>query len=526
MNRDMCRWILEFLLSSSVVPDTIAKKVCTVLPLPGFDSRLGKMLALKSIESEVAKALFTETSLECLELIEEIDCLDGTAITQAMKEAYCAVAVECSVRYLDPYPGKNARGLFDVAVNKTWRGRIRKMMEAMVLSSSGKICHLLTPELIEWKDVIESARWDAEVCERLTNMNTRKNALDKVRAYLQETRASMGPSYLESAALLSEDVGLRSSSGDKIGDAELAASIPNEGCDKSVSESALVIDQMNIREESLHCSTNRIKEGLVVSDGSALQNAAICMEKAPEAGGNQDSEQLGETDLTQRINEAIRKGKMPLEDNHDVPSTRRGVIIIDSGKVGPATVCSKDHNASNIQAERVQKSLASSSLEMQPLVKDPLPDALHKSDLVGSELATKAMHHEPPSENQGTAVNVPEQNTCWSMVPYQPIDDNLKEQPSANHSNSRHPGWMERDSTAHTYEWGDSFNDLPGGSPNKRRKKVKWSSEEEDALREGVKKIGRGSWKQILRFHSEIFNKAGRTEVDLKDKWRNLTRWP
>ncbi|KAK4264089.1 hypothetical protein QN277_029424 [Acacia crassicarpa] len=447
MNRDMCRWILEFLLSSSVVPDTIAKKVCTVLPLPGFDSRLGKMLALKSIESEVAKALFTETSLECLELIEEIDCLDGTAITQAMKEAYCAVAVECSVRYLDPYPGKNARGLFDVAVNKTWRGRIRKMMEAMVLSSSGKICHLLTPELIEWKDVIESARWDAEVCERLTNMNTRKNALDKVRAYLQETRASMGPSYLESAALLSEDVGLRSSSGDKIGDAELAASIPNEGCDKSVSESALVIDQMNIREESLHCSTNRIKEGLVVSDGSALQNAAICMEKAPEAGGNQDSEQLGETDLTQRINE-------------------------------------------------------------------------------GSELATKAMHHEPPSENQGTAVNVPEQNTCWSMVPYQPIDDNLKEQPSANHSNSRHPGWMERDSTAHTYEWGDSFNDLPGGSPNKRRKKVKWSSEEEDALREGVKKIGRGSWKQILRFHSEIFNKAGRTEVDLKDKWRNLTRWP
>ncbi|KAI9087326.1 hypothetical protein K1719_030646 [Acacia pycnantha] len=103
----------------------------------------------------------------------------------------------------------------------------------------------------------------------------------------------MGPSYLESAALLSDDEGLRSSSEDKIGDAELAASMPNEGCDKSVSESALVIDQMNMCEGRLHFSTNRTDEGLVVSDGSA-----------PETGGNQDSEQLGETDLTQRINEA------------------------------------------------------------------------------------------------------------------------------------------------------------------------------------------------------------------------------
>lgn len=54
----------------------------------------------------------------------------------------------------------------------------------------------------------------------------------------------------------------------------------------------------------------------------------------------------------------------------------------------------------------------------------------------------------------------------------------------------------------------------------KRRKKKKWSQWEEDNLRTGIKLIGEGNWKSILRSYD--FDE--RTEVDLKDKWRNMKR--
>lgn len=103
--------------------------------------------------------------------------------------------------------------------------------------------------------------------------------------------------------------------------------------------------------------------------------------------------------------------------------------MTDSEEVGPATVCSKDQNKSSTQVEQSQKSkksLRSSSLESQELVKDTLPGALHESDIVGTELVTKGINHEPAIENQGTLINVPEQSTCQSTVPNQPFDDSLK----------------------------------------------------------------------------------------------------
>ncbi|XP_054793119.1 uncharacterized protein LOC129298725 isoform X2 [Prosopis cineraria] len=438
MDHDICRWILEFLLRSSI-PDSIVKKIFKLLPFSDVDSRLRKTLVLRDVQSEVAAASLTENLLACLEVIEEINKLDGIAITTAMKEAYCAVAVQCTVKYLDACPHKNTNGLFDDAVNRIWRGRVRKMMEAV---ASGMRIELLTAELIGWKDVIESCRWDEEVCQILTKTNTKEHALDKVRVYLKETWASMGPSFLELAA-------------------------------------------------------------------------------ASTIGGSQA---LGGTDMPQRINRAaIQKGKLPLEHDHGLPHTRRGVHFTVAEKAGPTTMCSEDHSASTIQVKKLRKSLISSSLDLQAVVKDPLPDAVHNSDIVGSELASKGVNREPPFENQSAVVDAPEQNTCKSMVLYQPIDDILKKQYSADCSNVQRPSLMQRNSTAHTYK-DDSFNDLPGGSPKKRRRQGKWSSEEEDALRAGVKKFGKGNWRSIRKFYSEIFTKTGRTEVDLKDKWRNLTR--
>ncbi|CAI0435027.1 unnamed protein product [Linum tenue] len=43
------------------------------------------------------------------------------------------------------------------------------------------------------------------------------------------------------------------------------------------------------------------------------------------------------------------------------------------------------------------------------------------------------------------------------------------------------------------------------------------------ALHNGVQQFGVGSWKEILRSRGQSFN--NRTEVDFRDKWRNMNRW-
>ncbi|KAF3439631.1 hypothetical protein FNV43_RR17909 [Rhamnella rubrinervis] len=53
--------------------------------------------------------------------------------------------------------------------------------------------------------------------------------------------------------------------------------------------------------------------------------------------------------------------------------------------------------------------------------------------------------------------------------------------------------------------------------------KQKWTSEEEEALRAGVAKHGTGKWKDIQRdpeFNPFLFT---RSNIDLKDKWRNMS---
>lgn len=55
-----------------------------------------------------------------------------------------------------------------------------------------------------------------------------------------------------------------------------------------------------------------------------------------------------------------------------------------------------------------------------------------------------------------------------------------------------------------------------------RRKTVRWSRVEVNALLEGVRKEGVGKWAAILR-GSDVFVER-RTSIDLKDKWRNVKK--
>ncbi|CAN8292842.1 unnamed protein product [Cochlearia groenlandica] len=53
--------------------------------------------------------------------------------------------------------------------------------------------------------------------------------------------------------------------------------------------------------------------------------------------------------------------------------------------------------------------------------------------------------------------------------------------------------------------------------------KLKWTEEEEEALLAGVRKHGPSKWQSILRDPEFTVVLRNRTNVDLKDKWRNLS---
>ncbi|KAL6975520.1 hypothetical protein U1Q18_024316 [Sarracenia purpurea var. burkii] len=62
--------------------------------------------------------------------------------------------------------------------------------------------------------------------------------------------------------------------------------------------------------------------------------------------------------------------------------------------------------------------------------------------------------------------------------------------------------------------------------PHGRRKKLPWTDEEEEMLKEGVQKFSAMvnknlPWRKILEFGHHVFD-GTRTPVDLKDKWRNI----
>ncbi|KAF7834207.1 telomeric repeat-binding factor 2 [Senna tora] len=514
MDADVARWILEFVLRSNL-PDSTAKRLFSILPISGVDSRLKKTVLLRSIKSDVSTASLTETLLDTLEIIEEFDRVEGTAITDTMKQAYCAVAVECTIKYLEALPddddGDDNHGLYLDAVKRIWRDRIAKMEAA---TASGEGSELWTAELSQWRDNIEATVWDSKVCEKLVNINSRRIALEKLRAYLAEAWELMGPSFLELAATaLFEQSEVKDGS---CGLSKDATDRSYEGGDIGVVESDLAPDPLNVGEEA------RLQNS-VAGDGMEFDNAAICSEKV---GGNRGSEQLvkkavisddgnRESDeiVSPRDIEIVACQNSKLPDKHTVSSTReRGVKIIGDEKVGPKTMSGKYDPLPSIEVEKLRESLKSSSLELKAAVTDPLPEILQKSDIVRSELAMKGISHEPPLENQSRDVDIPESNTCRSIVLYQPIDALVKNF-SVNQSNVHCPNLMERNSTAHTHEWDDSIDNLPEGTPRKRRRGKRWTTLEEQTLVAGVNKFGKGNWKTILNFYSEIFKKADRTEI-------------
>ncbi|XP_059430282.1 uncharacterized protein LOC132163923 [Corylus avellana] len=595
MDTDICRWISESVMRNTAAQDHVIKKLLRALPVSGADSRFKKTAVLRTIQAEISDALLTETTLDNLEVMEELDRYDGAEISEALKAAYRAVAVECTVKYL---AGSGDRhGKYFEAVKRVWRRRIGGLERS-------RRSELVTGELRRWGDDVEAAVWDAEVARRLLKVNTRNEALEAVRVYLGEAWVLMGPTFLQSAAAVAETDGVQragASAGDmavknavnrfeevaakntpNVGEfavkkvnhvEEVAVNTPCVGAMhqvEGVAGNTPCVGAMHQVEEVAGNTSNLNQEVGELSGETANQVASNTPNVGQDVGVNSSRPELckgegrglvalqsGSWDLIVRDRAAagrvdeIQKGAELPRRKHAVWHKRsKGVKITDTEEMVIDASCSKYDSLPTSEVNKVQEALRSSSLELRAVVKDPLPDALRLADTVISNLASNKQH-EPSVENQGGKdVDAPNPSVNTGGEPAQTNDSNRGNQSCSHQSNARRPSLMERNSTAHAYEWDDSIDDSPEGMtedasrlhlPSRRRKLVsplkkqevtkfarrrqikRWSLLEEDTLRTAVQKYGKGNWKLILNCFRDIFEE--RTEVDLKDKWRNMSRY-
>ncbi|KAL0390348.1 UNVERIFIED_CONTAM: hypothetical protein Scaly_0391900 [Sesamum calycinum] len=458
---DIAIWVLEFLLRQPL-EDRIVNSLLRALPLPRENPKLQKLILLKKLESEMSRNSISESTLEFLEQLEEIEFRQGTEmVSDAMKHAYCSVAVECTVKLLVSGDGSSKFKFFE-AVKRVWRGRIGRMEKLVEKGGLG------SEELWVWKDEIEAAVWEDNVCQSVLKKSEGVNAVEAVNAYLREEKEKMGPSFLELVA-------------EQVKNDDVLQGMLGVGS----------VDQVAGNEAHL-CTVDR------------------------------------DTDVG-NVNNDMQKGKIKLRDklvglrgSRGLASrkARRAIIVeSDEMKIGAS---SKNYNLPHSpEVNGVRKALQSSSLELQAVVKDPLPEALQLAEAI-SGVAREDKGHDPIEVNHvaGNQFVVDGAGVIHSTV--------------GNVSDTRKRSLMEPNSSAHTYEWDGSQEDrtdcrgtlqLPSPrvinvSPldryeaaniKKRRKARKWSTLEEDTLRAGVQKYGKGNWKVILTTHRDIFE--GRTEA-------------
>ena len=172
--------------------------------------------------------------------------------------------------------------------------------------------------------------------------------------------------------------------------------------------------------------------------------------------------------------------------------------------------------------ETARQALAESCRELRKVVKDPLPALLRKPDagaqapvntLVGEEqiggVRVKRSLLDPHSSAQAQV---------WE-------DDEIAESPpDSSPSASRQVRLPPLTSPIKGSKFlpTEPTTSVTIGFSNRRIRK-KWSDLEVETLKREVQKYGKGRWKLILNTNLHILH--GRTEVDIKDKWRNLEKY-
>ncbi|XVF56545.1 hypothetical protein PTKIN_Ptkin06aG0129500 [Pterospermum kingtungense] len=186
MEPEICSSIIEFVLRKSR-NEMLAKTLIQAFPSLSPNFRLKKTLLLRSIMNEIMGGSVSEKILDHLELIHGIDCNLNLTILDSMKQAYSAVALECTAKYLTGT--WNGSDNYLSAMNRIWEVRIQNLEKSK--------SELVSEQLRSHRLQLEAAAGDDEVANALIRANARNNAILTLKLYLREALDVMGPTVLE-----------------------------------------------------------------------------------------------------------------------------------------------------------------------------------------------------------------------------------------------------------------------------------------------------------------------------------------
>ncbi|CAN1163234.1 Telomere repeat-binding factor 4 [Linum perenne] len=557
MDGDITLWMLEFLLRECTNGDLVTRMLTNVrFRLPADDnSRFKKTLVLRSIQDQLGKGSVSEDILGWLEYIEEIDRRDGIAVLESMKLAYCAVAVECTLRH----------GLKET-VDRIWKVRIQRLV--------GK-SELVTGEVPMLRPSVEMALRDLNAHMAVHKWRKKHNALKLVQDYLNEAFEIMGPSFLQLVARQQLETergnGIVNRKERVCNDADRIRPecevLPNMNgnCDKHGEGSVGLLGGRGSVEEHL-CDVvggggtngshdvdgsrpqrkdklNRMKRKDINTDirersngkvaSSVIRGEQVCdgfgrepMEFLEAGDGPEDEDTVKKRESKKKR----RKGSTAFDKRKHVSRYHGPVKIADVGEF--------DENGDLVVESRGEENLgASTSVTSNQggYVAQGGKDVDSPKYQLPTSLASEAGNTEPVLDKQNVKDVDAEAN--------QSVND--KAEVSAFAAENRQNA-KDVDAKA-TQNVNDIAEISPSASKNRphletrrrlpanplkkyedlklpvKRKRRKWSLEEETALINGVQQFGHGCWKEILNFRRDQFD--NRTEVDLKDKWRNMTKY-
>ncbi|XP_042438031.1 uncharacterized protein LOC122023779 isoform X2 [Zingiber officinale] len=455
--------ILEFLLRRSDFSTSLTGECLIALPVSfPLSSRLEASLLLRRLSADLSRRSISLSTLHTLEHLYRLQRFPS------LLPAFASVAVECTVAPLRRRPffsssSNNDAEFFD-AVNRIWNCKVSDIEQS-------EVSELVSPAMREARKEMEAAVVDPALREELVRRETKESALEAVMVFVEEAGKEMGPTFLEAAA-----------------EAVL-------GWEREDSRALSNLDR------SLRALQGKIKT-LHSYKFQPTENDAE-MHRAPRKMNASGSKVLSDQDGS---NKGFKLTGCSSRGDHgeDGMVDAEQDFCIDN----PTTSRGKGGDDKNSNDEfRLEHS-------------SPLPsDANATNNNDETDFSKKvSLSDEKPRCNFSDA------DTTTSL-------DGFK---------TKKRSLMDRNATASTYEWdsgetefgqslhrGKEMNKLrPGRSGEglfcRRRRRI-WNPHEEMTLRNAVVQYGAGNWKLIKASHSEIFSK--RTEHDLKDKWRNMTKF-
>jgi len=190
-------WCLEFVVRNQSIESEHIKELLKVTSGTKIDYSTMKVLMLKILEDDLlSKASTSEWMLDLLESFEKLirlhsDPSNPNPISDAMKSAYLAIAVECTVKYLET--GTSNPKYYLLAVDRIWNHRFQRLMEGS---------YLLTPKFKLWKRKIDASLSNSQIMLELASMSdNRRKTIQMVQSFLKDARNNLGgPSFLHSVA--------------------------------------------------------------------------------------------------------------------------------------------------------------------------------------------------------------------------------------------------------------------------------------------------------------------------------------